>query len=90
MSGKPKARTVVDASEIVFDDVPIPPPDREGRAAIYPFHRMEIGQSFLVKTTELARQQSVRNAAFNYAKRHRKRFVASKVNGLGIRVWRVQ
>ena len=73
-------------------DVPIP---TRIEAALYPFARMEIGDSFAVATTpdlpaEKLRQRLSANGA-NFAKRHLGVRFTTRVenNGAAVRIWRV-
>ena len=69
----------------VENAVPIPPSRR--LPTKYPFAKMQIGDSFLVKGTE-NECVAARNAAWNYASRHKVRFTSRIINGMGIRIWR--
>lgn len=61
-------------------------PENRGSSAIYPWHKMEIGQSFFVDGGGF----ELHNGAYMMSKRHSpKKFVARKVDG-GMRVWRIK
>jgi hypothetical protein len=65
----------------------IPCPVKGERASKYPFHRMKVGESFLVPHDD-AEPVSVRNAAYSHGTRHNKRF-SCHTERAGVRVWRV-
>jgi hypothetical protein len=57
----------------------------------YSFEEMNIGDSFLVPSSDLpekSKGQSIRSVALRYSKKTGKKFKVSKVEG-GIRVWRI-
>lgn len=56
-----------------------------GRPVIYPFHEMEINDSFFAPMRSYG---SVKTSASNYARKHAVKFSLRKVDG-GVRVWRI-
>lgn len=74
-------------SEYVIEKgVPTPPPRHHGSGTIkYPFHEMEVGDSFHAPAEEAKR---ARLAATGWGKRNGRKFVGRK-NGDGIRIWRI-
>lgn len=78
------------SSEFEIDSNVIPPasPRRRPTNCRYPFHEMEVGDSFFVPK-ESQRAKIVRNAADAYAKRHGVGFRVLQVDG-GCRCWRVE
>ena len=66
----------------IEDDVPLPTPKTH-----YPFHEMEVGQSFFVAG---GRMRTVSPALSAHSRRHPpKRFTLRVVDG-GVRVWRIE
>lgn len=69
--------------------IPIPPSKGgAGRPTLYPFAKMEVGDSF---TIESARKQQGRMCAIasDYGKRHGMRFTVRTIGDGMLRVWRV-
>lgn len=58
-----------------------------GRSSVYPFSKMEVGDSFLVATDDKRRAASLRACASTYAKKNSVKFTCKQVDG-GVRVWR--
>lgn len=72
-------------------NVPIPSgAGKRGRAPIYPFRQMEVGDSFFVESEVDSKVQStLTNAAFSISKSDASfRFSVRRVDG-GYRVWRI-
>lgn len=70
--------------EIRIDkDVPLPPRSAIGRPPIYPWRRLEVGDSFLVDSSKV----SVRNQANLMGAKTGKKFSVRKTED-GFRVWR--
>ena len=65
--------------------VPIP----EHHRASYPFHQMEVGQSFYVDIEQKPRSAVRRSAAAANSRMRPKRFV-TRAEANGVRVWRVE
>ena len=69
-------------------NIPFTAPDG-GRRRIYPFHDMEIGDSFFT-----TRVRQARGAAYQHGKIHYMKFVSrrqtSKEGKVGVRIWRVK
>lgn len=55
----------------------------------YPFAQLELGDSFLVKSTDKKTLTNAKQAAYLFAKKSGVRLVARTVKG-GVRVWRVE
>jgi hypothetical protein len=70
---------------IIEKNIPVPAA-RSGNGS-YPFHSMEVGDSFAVVRE---RKTRVGSAAFAYGKKHGKKFVIRKVSGDLFRLWRTQ
>lgn len=69
--------------------VPIPTA-RRVIASVYPFDKMEIGDSFFVATNnKKGRNSSIASAAYLHAKQLGRKFTTRTVEG-GMRVWRLQ
>lgn len=80
----------------VESGVPMPDPN-PGRRSKYPWARMKVGDSFVVRFESReqakARQGSIRSSAANAAKQYQHRYTLRVIeeNGLpAIRVWRTQ
>jgi hypothetical protein len=67
----------------IEDDVPLPP--RYGHS-LYPWDRLEVGQSFEVKGVTLA---SMASGAAKAGRSRGRKFVARATDSGGVRVWRV-
>jgi hypothetical protein len=63
--------------------IPVP---RRGTARTYPFHEMEVGDSFFVKD---GNANYIGGAARQYAHHTGRKYATRKVEG-GVRVWRVE
>ena len=62
--------------------------EREFRENIsWPFHRMEVGDSFKVRE---GRAERARSAASSHARRHGGKFTTRRVSTLYFRVWRIE
>lgn len=68
---------------VIDHNIPLPGP-RQSTTLRFPFALLEVGDSFFVPGDKNA----VSPAAFQYAKRHGKKFTVRKVEG-GHRVWRL-
>ena len=90
MKKKPVEVVVYGDSEITIDkDVPIPPGNGRGASVKYPYHLLEVGDSFLYPEgfkEMLAR----RYTSLQSVKMKPKKFSARKVEDGRIRVWRVE
>jgi hypothetical protein len=63
-----------------------------GKPRIYPFDKMEIGDSFFVESNNVNQtRNSLGACCYNYVKRNdpEKKFMVRKVEG-GVRVWRIK
>jgi len=63
-----------------------------GQKMKYPWNKMEIGDSFLVKASTDSRlkvQQCITACAGSYGKRHGMKFASRQVED-GVRVWRIE
>lgn len=70
--------------------IPMPPPMKQRRVDKYPFERMEVGDSFLVRT--LKDRKTTATSAWQFARSEAgrgKRFSSRKVTD-GYRFWRVE
>lgn len=68
----------------------VPIPESRGRAAIYPFPKMEVGDSFEVsKGTYAAGQEPVRRAAYAYGRMTGKKFTCRSTGEDTLRIWRI-
>ena len=80
------------SSEIVIESgVPIPPRGGKTRGSMYPFAKMEAGDSFGIPATAdrlEAVRRNIQGAASGYGKRHGKKFT-TRVLATEVRVWRV-
>lgn len=65
-------------------NVPTPMPSNYGRK--YPFHQMEVGDSFPCEKRDVAK---IRVAAVNWGRRNEKAFVVRSDEGAG-RCWRIK
>ena len=73
----------------VDKNIPIPLP-RGKRTSIYPFKEMEVGDSFLVPSSEIEERRRIARSVYSSAHKHRpSRFVVRHTNE-GIRVWKVE
>lgn len=72
-------------------DIPIPSPIREGKPPVYPWRKMEIGDSFLVPLDSYSRKAHSRlsTALSQAGRRSGRKFCTRRVEG-GIRVWRIE
>ncbi|CAM2143748.1 conserved protein of unknown function [Pararobbsia alpina] len=71
-------------------DVPITPAvlgPKRGTSK-YPFERMTVGDSFVVKSSDQKVLNNARAAAHNFGRANRTKFVCRTVPG-GMRIWRV-
>ena len=68
-------------------NIPMPTTGRSGRRTSYPFGDMEVGDSFVVPTSD-KKATSVYSAAWHYGNKNGKKFSVHKIEG-GVRVWRV-
>ena len=66
-------------------NIPIPQKSSSG-ARKYPFHEMEVGDSFFISTTSPNDIPRIRAAANSYGKNNDKVFMTLTVDG-GCRVW---
>lgn len=72
--------------------VPIPAKPKQQRVSIYPFHEMEIGDSFAAANLGPKSYQRIYQAARIHANRYNKSFVVRAVTERGqpvIRAWRI-
>lgn len=70
-------------------DKKVPIPKRfggKGAAVKYPWHELEVGDSFLVEGTE---QRSVSSSAASFGSRNKMKF-ATRKEGNKTRVWRIE
>ena len=65
--------------------IPVPPGAGRGKASLYPFPTMKVGDSFVVENLQIFRSAS--RAAHMYGKRHGQKFCESLAN---LRIWRVR
>lgn len=66
----------------------LPPKGRNTNLAKYPFAEMDVNDSFVV--TDIKERQVVRAAAYEFAKRHGKKFITRSVENDQTRVWRIE
>ncbi len=71
---------------IIDKNVAIPKTNHLGRQPAYPFHEMEIGDSFKVSPDKAL---LVRNASNGYGSRHGKKFSVRKMEDGTYRCWRI-
>jgi hypothetical protein len=64
----------------------VPEKTANGKAPIYPFKKMQKGDSFFVPDS--AEMEKVKGAAYSYARFHNLEFSARKETG-GMRIWRI-
>lgn len=69
----------------IDDDIPAPLPVSSGRR-LFPWHELEVGQSFLAPNRST---HSVASSATVFGRKLGRKFRTAKVEG-GIRVWRVE
>jgi hypothetical protein len=75
-------------SEYVIESgIPMPSPVSGPGVRKYPFDRLEVGQSFYLSGKEKD-FSTLRNAAFQHARRYGKKFITRRVDG-GARCWRI-
>lgn len=67
-------------------NIPIPAKKPQGRKQVYPFARMEVGDSFVVP---LSKSKSLASSINKYAKSLGMKFTR-RVLGKEVRVWRIQ
>lgn len=73
--------------EIIIDkNIPIPYKHYLGGSK-YPFHKLEVGDSFLLPDSIGAK--AFRTSATQYGKRHNMKFLTRKVEN-GVRIWRTE
>lgn len=73
--------------KIVIDrNVPLPKRST-GRPRTYPFDKMGVGESFEIPHNK---HSSVRQCAFSYGKRNKKKFAIRRVDADTFRCWRVK
>jgi hypothetical protein len=89
MSRRDAARSAVaiDPGYAIEPGVPMPASGSRGRRSKYPFTRMRVGDSFLVRDT--VSMIRIRTAASWAGTRHHMKFSCLKVEG-GMRVWRTK
>lgn len=85
MKAKSRTRVLLQSQETYPVDKSVPLPDKSGPSRKYPFHKMEVGDSFAYPAAE---RNSVSGAAWHAAKVLGRKFVTRK-HGDGYRVWRV-
>ena len=70
----------------VEDGIPVPAKIRSK----YPIKQLELGQSFMIPSSELSPTQisSIRQATTKFAKETGRKFTVRKTDG-GLRVWRI-
>lgn len=92
MATAPRNLSLASASLFRIDkNLPIPNPTGQGRHSIYPFARMEVGDSFLVPPSMCPPRTGLngaRRSVSMYAKRHGTKFTCRKTPD-GLRVWRI-
>lgn len=77
-------------SEIeIQKDVPLPPVHRPTREGKYPFHEMEVNESFLVTDVKASTVQSCAARYMRSVKGVGKKF-AVRTTDEGVRVWRTE
>ena len=71
-------------------NIPIPPSGR-GRCRIYPYHKMEIGDSFYIPEKKRSAQQSISGSFALFIEKHKPdwKFTCRRWKD-GLRVWRVK
>jgi hypothetical protein len=63
-------------------------PSGSGRATLYPFAALDVGDSFLVPNADRRTQQKLSTCGQYHARRRGLKFATRSVDG-GVRVWRV-
>lgn len=66
-------------------EVPLPANSGRGRGRLYPFHDMEVGDSFLVKDKKIA---VVCRSIMYFRRKHPEMQFTSRTIGNDVRVWR--
>jgi len=69
-------------------NVPLIDPGKRGRRNIYPFHKMEVGDSFFSPSDADVKYNRGQSAAFAHASRYKVKFITQAVDG-GVRIFRV-
>lgn len=64
-------------------DIPI----QYNYTSIYPFHKLEVGYSFLLPKS--VNRKTVRSSVSKYSQKHKMKFITRSVEG-GTRVWRIK
>ena len=68
-------------------DIPIPAKQMRKKQSIYPFNKMEVGDSFIVPLNKI---KTMRTAIAHYKKRHPEWSYASRTLQEGFRIWRIK
>lgn len=67
----------------IEDNIP-PPVPTKGRPQLYPYDRLEVGQSFFVPNGDY---RTISTCARRWGRSNNRSFVARTING-GVRLWR--
>ena len=71
------------------DPIPIPPPNtgpKKGKAFKYPFHKLEVGESFFVENLQ---SRNLGGSVTYASKVLNRKFITRTMEG-GVRVWRTE